>query len=125
MKFSFPMLVLSSAFGALIGFGTLAQASVTVAVETAQTGEAKLQDLAQLLQFADNDSDDDNGQIGGDDDDAAVNCTGAGAGDDDEGEDDEGATCNGQHSPAPAGTVAPPANGLFNGTTGPKATING
>jgi hypothetical protein len=46
-------------------------------------------------------------------------------GDDDEcDDDDEGGNCRGGMNPAPAGTVAPPANGLFNSGAAPKAQVN-
>lgn len=46
--------------------------------------------------------------------------------DDDDGDDceeDEG-SCGGASNPAPAGSAAPPQNGLFGNGTAPKATVN-
>lgn len=130
MKLSLPALALSSTVAALLGFGAVSVAMASVPAETARASEGvSLKELSQLLQFADNDSDDDSGQLGEDDDGAATNCKSAGGedGEGDEagegGDDDGGAGC--QPGPAPSGTVAPPANGLFNGTAAPKATING
>lgn len=45
-----------------------------------------------------------------------------GGGDDDE--DDDGSPGAASASPAPAGTVAPPANGLFGGGAMPKVKVN-
>lgn len=59
-------------------------------------------------QAASDDDDDDDGE---DDDD-----------DDDDCDDDEGG-CKNAKSPAPAGTVAPPQNGLFSNGTAPKVEV--
>ncbi|MBD8893618.1 hypothetical protein [Roseibium litorale] len=55
--------------------------------------------------------DDDHGRYGEHDD------------DDDDDDDDDGGNARGQSNPAPAGTVAPPKNGLF-GTGTPKVQVN-
>jgi len=44
--------------------------------------------------------------------------------DDGEGEDGHDAACLPVQNAAPAGTVAPPANGLFGSTTPPKVQVN-
>jgi len=59
-------------------------------------------------------SNDDGHRVGDDDDD--------GGGDDDE--DDDGSPGAASASPAPAGTVAPPANGLFGSGAMPKVEVN-
>ena len=46
-----------------------------------------------------------------------------GRGHDDDDDDDEGGY-RAQMNPAPAGTVAPPKNGLFGNGTGPKVQVN-
>jgi hypothetical protein len=130
MKLSLPAMALSTTVAALLGFGAVSVAMASVPAETSRPSDGvSLNELSQLLQFADNDSDDDSGQVGEDDDGAAINCQST-AGEDGEGaeggeggDDDGGAGC--LPAPAPAGTVAPPANGLFNGTTAPKVKING
>jgi hypothetical protein len=43
---------------------------------------------------------------------------------DDEGHDDDDGDQGGGANPAPAGTVAPPANGLFGNGTAPKVQVN-
>lgn len=60
----------------------------------------------------DDDDDDDDGDDDGDDD------------DDDDCDDDEGDCGVRMRTPAPAGTVAPPANGLFLDGTPPKVKVN-
>jgi hypothetical protein len=62
-------------------------------------------------------SNDDDHRDGDDDDDDDD-----GGGDDDE--DDDGSLGAGSASPAPAGTVAPPANGLFGSGAMPKVKVN-
>ncbi|MGC9368247.1 MAG: hypothetical protein ACP5DX_01790 [Paracoccaceae bacterium] len=59
--------------------------------------------------------DDDHRRRGHDDDDDD---------DDDDCDDDDGRGCRGGMNPAPAGTVAPPANGLFNNGAAPKVQVN-
>lgn len=118
-KLSAGAFALTTAFGALLMFGQPAVA--VVQAEDAEASSAlNLHDLAGLLQFADNDEDDDEGRSkwsrgGGDDDDEGC--------DDDEGDDDEGGCMNGGQM-APQGNVAPPSNGLFAPGSKPKAVIN-
>ncbi len=45
-------------------------------------------------------------------------------GDDDDDDDDDGYGRNASANPAPAGTVAPPANGLFGSGAAPKVKLN-
>lgn len=44
--------------------------------------------------------------------------------DDDDDDDDEGGNRGGARNPAPAGTVAPPQNGLFGNGVPPKTQVN-
>lgn len=116
-KLSVGAFALTTAFGALLMFGQPVAASVQA--EDAEASSAvTLHELAGLLQFADNDEDDDEGgskwSRGGDDDEGC---------DDDEGDDDEGGCMNGGQM-APQGNVAPPDNGLFAPGAKPKAVIN-
>ena len=63
----------------------------------------------------DNDEDDEGGWLRrGDDDDC----------DDDDDDDDDCRAAGGRGNPAPAGTVAPPANGLFGNGAPPVAVTN-
>jgi hypothetical protein len=66
---------------------------------------------------SDDDDDDDSGRTrrsGGDDDD----------GEDDDDCEDGDSGCNSAANPAPAGTVAPPNNGLFGNGAAPKVQMN-
>lgn len=58
--------------------------------------------------------------VSGDDED---NDEGSGDCDDDAGDDDAG-ECAAGSNPAPAGTVAPPANGLFGNGAAPQVQVN-
>ncbi len=74
-----------------------------------------------LIFVSGNDDDDDEGERSrgsrtSDDDDEE---------DDDDYDDDDGdATCTGVGNPAPAGTMAPPQNGLFGNGAPPQAQVN-
>ena len=102
---------------AMLGTGSGTQSAVLQAVE----------DAAPMLLVDDDEEDDDDderkGQAGRaghqsddeDDDD-----------DDDDGDDDdcEDGACGGAKNPAPAGSVAPPSNGLFGTGAPPKVQVN-
>lgn len=66
-----------------------------------------------LLQVSDDDDDDDDRDDRDDDDD-----------DDDDNDDDDDDDRGGARNPAPAGTVAPPQNGLFGTGTAPQVKVN-
>lgn len=76
------------------------QPALSASAETAQDG---------LMLIASGD--------GGDDDKGSADC------EDDESDDDEG-TCVAGSNPAPSGTVAPPANGLFGNGAAPRVQVN-
>lgn len=68
-------------------------------------------DSLPLILASSDDDDHKSGYRGGDDDD-----------DDDDCEDDDGG-CNSAGNPAPAGTVAPPQNGLFGNGSAPQVQV--
>lgn len=123
MKSTLSLLALTSALGAFMAVPVAARG---VAPELLQSAPGQFApdltaaDLtADLLLFADNDSDDDSE---GEDDD--------GEGDDDEGcgyddgGDDDGQPCTNAQNPAAMGKKAPPKNGLFGNGAAPKAKVN-
>ena len=77
--------------------------------------EDELRELRLLLASADDD-DDTHHRRGHDDDDDED--------DDDDDDDCRGTVCRGGGNPAPAGSVAPPQNGLFAPGAAPKAQVN-
>jgi hypothetical protein len=76
-------------------------------------------DLDAMLILASSDDDDDEDKAGyrsaEDDDDCE---------DEDDDDDKDNAGCTGAAIPAPAGTVAPPANGLFGTGAAPQVRVN-
>jgi hypothetical protein len=79
------------------------------------------QAMSLILASSDDDDDDDHHRRdrprrGHDDDDHDD--------DDDDDDDDEGGKSGGARNPAPAGTVAPPQNGLFGNGMPPKVQVN-
>jgi hypothetical protein len=127
MKTTFALLVvttaISAATGAMAAVPRLATGPVGVVADGADAPSA---DLTQV-----SDEDEDGSWFwpvsnGGGSDDS--NGGGSGGGNDDECEDDDegGAACGvgGAGNAAPAGTVAPPSNGLFTKGTAPTATTN-
>ena len=130
MKPAFALLLASTALTAAFGLPALAAILTPDSAIEQPTMDAAAPDAMPLL-LADNDDDDnqkkkrrskghdDNDDEGDDDDD-----------DDDEEEDDDDDECddddcNGATSnPAPAGTVAPPANGLFGNGAPPQVQVN-
>ncbi|MCA3454716.1 MAG: hypothetical protein IOC92_17275 [Rhodobacter sp.] len=83
----------------------------------AVSGAKDLSEPLLRVSADDDDDSDDGGDCGDDDDDDED--------DDDDDEDGDGDDCTGaKGNPAPAGTVAPPANGLFGTGAPPVAVTN-
>ena len=85
--------------------------------------EDELRELRLLLASADDD-DDTHHRRGHDDDDTRFAGHEDGGEDRDDDDDCRGTVCRGGGNPAPAGTVAPPQNGLFAPGAAPKAQVN-
>lgn len=82
---------------------------------------------ATMLILASNDDDDDDDDDEGEDDDDDEDNAGHRSAKDVDCEDDDdvkGAGCSGAAIPAPAGPVAPPANGLFGTGAAPQVQVN-
>jgi hypothetical protein len=120
MKMTFALLVASTALSAALGlpaFSALHDSGGSVIARPDGGAPAP-----QLILASDDDDDDDDrwregARRGHDDDD-----------DDDEDDcdedDDDGGCRNGARNPAPAGTVAPPQNGLFGNGAPPRVQMN-
>lgn len=98
---------------------------------TAVQSQMDSRDLSPLIFVNDNDDDDDEGEEDDDDeedeDDDDDRRKGARHEDDDDDDcddDDDEACAGGPRNPAPAGSTAPPANGLFGNGAPPKAVTN-
>jgi hypothetical protein len=120
MKKTFAILLASTAIA--VGAGIPAWSSMHgAALSSASADEDRLVRLA-----SDDDRDDGDqersGRRGGDDDRHGDDDDGEG--DDDDDDDDDGYGGSATANPAPAGTVAPPANGLFGSGAAPKAKVN-
>jgi hypothetical protein len=111
MKKTLAALVTTTALTAAFGLPAWSATSEVGGEPIATIGEAK--QSAHPLILADNDEDRDRS---GDDDDEDD--------DDDEGCDDDDDGCRGASNPAPAGTVAPPQNGLFGTGAAPRVRVN-
>ena len=119
MKTTFAILAATTALGALVTIPAIA-ANSRLGAESAPLAfltDAKAT-LGETLWLAsgdhdDDDDDDDHGDH--DDDDEDEDC------DDEDG--DEGSCAMGA-TPAPAGTVSPPANGLFGNGAAPQVQVN-
>ncbi|MFZ0098544.1 MAG: hypothetical protein WAK98_08675 [Gemmobacter sp.] len=99
----------SIAFGAMAWSATRsAEADVRPAISQTFDDSG---DLPLIFVNDDDDEDDDDDDEGEEDD-------------DDDCDDDDGACAGSQLKPAPAGTAAPPANGLFGNDASPKAITN-
>ncbi len=112
MKTTLALLTATTALGAILAIPSIGAIRT---VESSETGisraafsasDVTMQDGMLLLASGDDEDDDE-----GDD------C------DDDEGDDDAGA-CAAGSNPAPTGTVAPPANGLFGNGAAPQVQVN-
>lgn len=120
MKKTLSLLVASTAMSATLGLPVL---SAQAGSEPAAPSELVLAEgsvKAQPIILLNGDDDDEGGYIlrrhGDDDDDDDEGCEGD--------DDDDGACQNGGRNPAPAGTVAPPANGLFGTGAAPQVKVN-
>ena len=120
MKKSIALLIASTALTAVIG--TFAWSAMpSLAGGDGRPVAAVLDDMADafpLILASDDDEDDDD-----DDDDDRQQSAGSDDDDDEECDDDDGG-CGSARNPAPAGTVAPPANGLFGNGTPPQVQVN-
>ncbi|HAW46510.1 MAG TPA: hypothetical protein DCX34_04630 [Roseovarius sp.] len=120
MRKTLTLLVTSTALTAVIGTTTWS-AMNAVADESPRPFAALWQDAAQSLPLILASGDDDDDEYRGsrrdhDDDDDD---------DDDDCDDDDDDDCRGSaRNPAPAGTVAPPQNGLFGNGAPPQVKVN-
>lgn len=118
MKNTLAMLVATTALTAAVGLPAW-NAMSTAAEAEERPFAAPLDDGQKALPFilvSDDDDDDDNErrrQSGHHDDD-----------DDCDDDDDDNEACRGALNPAPAGSVAPPQNGLFGNGAAPQVQVN-
>lgn len=120
MKKTLALLVASTALSAALGLPAFSALHDSVSAAIARTdGHAPAPQL--ILASDDEDDDDDRWREGArrghdddDDDDDADDCD----------EDDDDGCRNGARNPAPAGTVAPPQNGLFGNGAPPRVQVN-
>ena len=119
MRKTLALLVASTALTATIGLPVLAAVTMTGAqllnTDLVDAGPS----VAPVLISDDHDDDDDhdNRRRDHDDDDDDDD-------DHDDDDDDDDDDRGGARNPAPAGTVAPPSNGLFGNGTPPKVQMN-
>ena len=120
MKNSLALLIASTALTAAIG--TFAWSAVpSLAGGDGRPVAAVLDDIADAFPFIlASDDDDDEDDHDDDDDDDRQRSAGS---DDGECDDDDGGYGSARN-PAPAGTVVPPANGLFGNGTPPQVQVN-
>lgn len=118
MRTTLTLLAVSTALTAAPGLPALSAAGTTddlTAAPVFSLARGSAQPLPLLLASGDDDDDTVYRRSRGDDDDD----------DDDDDECDDDDDCGGSaRNPAPAGTVAPPANGLFGNGAPPKAVTN-
>lgn len=119
MKKTLTLLAASTALSATLGLPAWGESwhPVQAAHRALSTFFSDLAHPLRLIHARDDDDDDhgwrDRARRGGDDDDGE-DC-----------DDDHGQTCRGgSASPAPAGSVAPPQNGLFGNGTPPRVQVN-
>jgi len=129
MKRIMTLLIASTALTAAVGVS--ARGAAQAPTDGAQRGIAALFDegpQALPLILASGDDDDDrgwwNGRRRGHDDDDDDDDNHDHADDDDDDDDDDDERRGGARNPAPAGTVAPPQNGLFGTGAAPKVKMN-
>ncbi len=115
MKKTFAILVASTALA--IGAGVPAWSGM----HRAEHASARTDDDGILKLASDDRLDRDHGRKARSDDDDHRD---GDHGDDDDDDDDDGYGRNASANPAPAGTVAPPANGLFGSGAAPKVKLN-
>ena len=119
MKKTFAILVASTALA--IGAGVPAWSGM----HRAEHASASTDDDGILKLASDDRLDRDHGRKArSDDDDRRYGDDGHGDDDDDDDDGDDGYGRNASANPAPEGTVAPPANGLFGSGAAPKAKLN-
>ena len=119
MTKTLTLLFASTALTAAIGlpaWSAMQAPSIPAVAQFIPAIDEKSADGAKLI-LVDDDEDEDEGnaskrEAGREDED-----------DDDDCEEDEG-SCGGGNNPAPAGSAAPPQNGLFGNGTPPKAQVN-
>jgi hypothetical protein len=120
MKKTLMLLAASTALTAALGlpaFSALSPSPEDVARPAVLRGDDGAAPL--ILASDDEDDDDDHGRgHDDDDDDDGDDC------DDDDDDDDDGGCGNAARNPAPAGTVAPPQNGLFGNGAPPQVQVN-
>lgn len=114
MTKTLTILVASTAFTAAIGLPAWSALHAPVQDGAAATLSQLLAGGdARPLVLVDDDEDEDGGsQLGG-----------RASGDEDECDDDEGSCGSRSAAPAPAGSVPPPQNGLFDNSAAPQATV--
>jgi hypothetical protein len=113
MKKTLTLLVATTALTAALGVPAFS--ALHVSDGSPRTGNMIADDGAHplpLILASDDDDDDDHGWR-----------TTSRRGDDDD-DDDDGGCRNGARNPAPAGTVAPPQNGLFGNGAPPQVQVN-
>jgi hypothetical protein len=121
MRKTLALLVASTALTATLGLPVLAAVTMSGAQRLSVGLTDAAGDAAPVLISDDHDDDDDhdNRRRDHDDDDGDHDYHDV---DDDEDDDDDDR--GGARNPAPAGTVAPPSNGLFGNGTPPKVQMN-
>ena len=119
MPKTLTILIASTAFTALAGLTAWSAMRAPVQTPFAEAVGQQLRaadDSVRMLLVDDDEDENEGGSAKGEDDDHGK------CGDDD-GEDED--SCGGAaENPAPAGTVAPPQNGLFGNGTAPKVQAN-
>lgn len=118
MKKTFAILVASTALA--IGAGIPAWSGM----HRAEHASASTDDNGILKLASDDRLDRDHGRKARSDDDDHRERDHGHDDDDDDDEDDDGYGRNASANPAPSGTVAPPANGLFGSGAAPKVKLN-
>ncbi len=121
MTSTLKLFVASAALTAAIGLPAWSAMHVPPPGEIAKPLAATLESGSDAAQFILVDDDDD-----GEDDDAKRKQRHSGSDDDDDDDDDDcedDDDCGGAKTLVPAGTVAPPQNGLFSNGTAPKAQV--
>jgi hypothetical protein len=120
MKTTLALLVASTALTAAIGVPAWSAMSGSAAPEDRSLAAAfdpGREALPPIFVSDDDDDDDDDDRRSSDRDDDDDD-------DDDDCGDDDDEDCRGAGNPAPAGSVAPPANGLFGSGAPPQAKVN-
>lgn len=116
MKTTLALLAATTALGALVAIPAIGAtrtpgADTSLAAFSASANTAQ-QGMIVLASGDDDDEENRGGSLSGDDD------------DDCEDEDDDDGGCRAGANPAPAGTAAPPSNGLFGSGAPPQVKVN-